>query len=156
MNEEQYFRKIVFPICYSLIGVLVSVPFFTVVYLSVLFGLETSDFHNLEKRPNYGQFDFIVIHLGIFGLVSGASISLAYCFGRAVWLLTYGAICCAFFILNREIWLHFDIVKTTYAALVMLITVFALITCSLPTKRFFLRRAEAKLENGTKEHEPED
>ena len=134
-GQLDFERDVLYPIIYGIFGVVISVPFFTFAYLLSLRILEFSNLTFLHSPSNFGQFEFFVIYLGVFGFFAGCTVWVVYFFGRTVWLFVYFIVCVVFFFLNQEIWHSFDVTETTFAALSIHLVIYAILIGFIPRRK---------------------
>ncbi|MEM6473310.1 MAG: hypothetical protein AAF802_27370 [Planctomycetota bacterium] len=105
-----------------------------VVYLAVVFVLETTLIQPLQSTANFGQFGIVLIYLGFFGAIFGGSFSLIPYTGFLLWLPAFVAITIALFIMGSGLILRPDPNEVTCAAMLIiggLIVVLVLIAAAL-------------------------
>jgi hypothetical protein len=86
-------------------------------YLGIILLLETAFVPPLHSPANYGQFGFLLIYTGFFGLFYGATFGLLPYTRFLLWVPAFLLI--TYFAMSGEIATHFDATEVTCAAMII-------------------------------------
>ena len=123
------FNRAFAALCLGLVGAPVGAILCSVGYLAVIFILESAFVPPLHSPANYGQFGFLLIIFGFFGLFFGASFALIPYTRFLLWLPIFAII--ALVTTSGDVAAHFDATEVTCTAMLVigaLIVALALLT----------------------------
>jgi hypothetical protein len=140
------FNRAFTALCLGLVGAPVGAILCSVGYLAVIFVLETAFVPPLHSPENYGQFGFLLIIFGFFGLFFGASFALIPYTRFLLWLPVFAII--SLVATSGDVAAYFDPTEVTCTAMLVvgaLIVAFAFVTSAVISRldrrtTWFLRK----------------